>query len=337
MPAFNPRAAAILTIHVINDAAKAPQNRFICATMAHIYEVTQQRNTPMQLVLHAGAHITDEDRLLKCLISNQGKLAESGTQVPYPKDYRRLLRDILHAARQTGLQPDTRDVLLDALGYEQEPDRLILSNPGFFGTPKMAASNGDFYSSAQPRTEIFREIFERDEIEMFFAICNPATFLPAILAQTKFDSISAYLNGTDPTEMRWSEMILRVRAAIPDIPITVWCNEDTPLIWAQLLREMAGVDATERLEGEHALLREIMTPEGMKRFEDYLTQHPGMSDIQKRRVIAAFLDKFARDDVIEEELDLPGWTEELMDELSDIYDEDVYTIGRIPGITLITP
>ncbi|MEB8388302.1 hypothetical protein OO012_13785 [Rhodobacteraceae bacterium KMM 6894] len=291
----------------------------------------------MQLVIHAGAHITDEDRLLKSLISNQDMLAARGTQVPYPKNYRRMMRDVLHAARQTGIPADTRNMLLDELGYEDEPSRLILSNPGFFGTPKMAASNGEFYSSAQPRTEIFRQIFHGDEIEMFFAICNPATFLPAILAKTKFDNIPTYLNGTAPTEMRWSEMIARVRAGIPDIPITVWCNEDTPLIWGQLLREMAGVEATEHLVGEHSLLREIMSREGFKRFETYLAENPGMTEIQKRRVITAFLDKFAQEDAIEEELDLPGWTEELIDELTDLYDEDVYTISRIPGVTLITP
>ena len=291
----------------------------------------------MQLVLHAGAHITDEDRLLKCLTANQPMLSERGTQVPYPKEYRRLLRDVLHAGLGGGLASDTREVLMDALGYEQAPDRLILSNPGFFGTPKMAASGGDFYTSAAGRTQIFREIFARDEIEMFFAICNPATFLPAIIKQTKFDTLPAYLAGTDPREMRWSSMIQRVRTAIPDIPITVWCNEDTPLIWGQILREMAGVDPMVPLQGEHALLREIMTPAGMTRFESYLEQHPGMTEMQKRRVISAFLDKFANEDAIEEELDLPGWTDEMVDELSDLYDEDVYRIGRMPGITLITP
>ncbi|MCZ4354160.1 hypothetical protein O4H61_16710 [Roseovarius aestuarii] len=291
----------------------------------------------MQLVIHAGAHITDEDRLMKCLLNNQDMLRERGTQVPHPTTYRRMLRDVLHAARQKGIAADTREVLLDELGFEDEPTRLILANPGFFGTPKMAASNGEFYSSAQPRIEIFRQIFHNDEVEMFFGIRNPATFLPSILAQTKYDSIDAYLNGTAPTEMRWSEMITRVRAAIPDIPITVWCNEDTPVIWGQILREMAGVEATQELAGEYALLREIMSREGMKRFKTYLAGNPGMTEIQKRRVITAFLDKFAQEDAIEEELDLSGWTEELVNELTDLYDEDVYAIGRIPGVTLIEP
>ena len=62
-----------------------------------------------------------------------------------------------------------------------------------------------------------------------------------------------------------------------------------------------------------------------------------MSEIQKRRVIAAFLDKFAQEDAIEEELDMPGWSEELIDQLTEIYDDDLYAIQRIPGINLITP
>ncbi|WP_324752772.1 hypothetical protein [Roseovarius sp. Pro17] len=291
----------------------------------------------MQLVLHAGAHITDEDRLLKCLTANKPMLAERGTEVPYPKTYRRLLRDILHAAVQTGIADDTREVLMDALCFDEAPGRLILSNPGFFGTPKMAASGGDFYTAAAGRTQIFRDIFARDDIELFFAICNPATFLPAIMAQTKFDSLPTYLGRTDPREMRWSGMIEQVRSAIPDIPITIWCNEDTPLIWGQILREMAGIEPGVPLTGEYALLREIMTPTGMTRFESYLKQHPGMTEMQKRRVISAFLDKFADEDAIEEELDLPGWTDDMVNELTDLYDEDVYRIGRIPGITLIDP
>ncbi|UXX82086.1 hypothetical protein [Roseovarius pelagicus] len=291
----------------------------------------------MQVIIHAGAHITDEDKLIKCLSSNQEMLAERGTQVPHPTSYRRLLRDVLHAGLDGGISQETRSVVLDALALEGTPERLILSNPGFFGTPKMAASGGSFYSAAAARIAVLRDIFQGDQVELFMGLCNPATFLPAILAQTNFDSVDAYLGGTAPTEMRWSDMVHRIRESAPDIPLTVWCNEDTPLIWGQLLREMAGLDPMAPVIGEHALLREIMTKAGIMRFESYLQEHPGMTEIQKRRVIVAFLDKFAEEDAIEEELDLPGWTEEVIDQLTDLYDEDIYTIARIPGISLIAP
>lgn len=291
----------------------------------------------MQLVLHAGAHVTDEDRLVKCLLANQKMLSERGTEVPHPTHYRRLLRDVLHAALGGEIAGDTRDVLMDALGFEEEPDRLILSNAGFFGTPKMAASGGDFYTAAAPRTRVLQQIFDGDDIEIFFGICNPAIFLPEILPQTRFDTLAAYLNGIDPAQMRWSAMIERLRTQCPEVPVTVWCNEDTPLIWGRLLRDMAALEPGVPLTGEHGLLSQIMTTAGMARFETYLEQHPAMTESQKRRVIFAFLDKYADEAAIEQELDMPGWTDEVVDELSNLYDEDVHRIGRMPGVTMMTP
>ena len=80
-----------------------------------------------------------------------------------------------------------------------------------------------------------------------------------------------------------------------------------------------------------------MSPTGMSRFRAYLKTHPVMTEIQKRRVIAAFLDKYALDEEIEEEVDLPGWTVDLIGQLTEIYEEDVFAIQRMPGVTLITP
>jgi hypothetical protein len=145
------------------------------------------------------------------------------------------------------------------------------------------------------------------------------------------------MRGIDPRFVRWSEMLERMRAAFPSLPITVWCNEDLPMIWGEVLREMGGMVPNAELKGEFTLLEEIMSKVGMNRFKSYVETHPGMSESQKRRVIAAFLDKFALDDAVEEVLDLPGWTDELIDELTEIYDEDVYTIGRLPGVNLIAP
>ena len=80
-----------------------------------------------------------------------------------------------------------------------------------------------------------------------------------------------------------------------------------------------------------------MSPEGMKRFETYLKSHPDMTEMQKRRVISAFLDKFALDEEIEEELNVAGWDDQLMDDTTDVYDEDMLEVQRIPSVTLIAP
>lgn len=291
----------------------------------------------MQVVLHAGAHNTDDDRLVNCLSDNREILAKFGTNVPDPNNYRRLVRDILHQAQDSGLSADARDVLVDAISHDGAVDRLILSNPGFFGTPKMAVGGGLFYTAAELRLDLFRQMFPDDEIELFFAIRNPATFLPALLEKTPFKVMEKLLRSSDPTHMRWSEMVARIRNSHPDIPVTIWCNEDTPLIWSQVVREVAGIDPTVEFTGEFSLLMDIMTPPGQQRFKSYMDSHPGMTEGQKRRVITAFLDKFADEDAIEEELDLPGWTAELIEALTEIYDEDVYEIQRLQGVQMITP
>ena len=291
----------------------------------------------MQVIIHAGAHMTDEDRLLKCLLGNEPVLSELGTVVPHPSLYRKHMRDLINKAAQGTIAPDVRAAVMGFLKLSETPERLILSSDRFFGTPRMAVTTDQFYPPATTRLSILQQVFAGDRVELCFAIRNPASFLPVMAKECGFATVSQYLGGGDARNMRWSEMFTRLRAECPEVPITVWCNEDTPLIWSEVLREFAGVEPTIHMDGEYLLLREIMTPAGIQRFLSYMDSHPDMTEMQKRRVIAAFLDKFADEDVIEEELDMPGWTEELVDQLTDAYDEDVFALSRIPGVTLISP
>ncbi len=291
----------------------------------------------MQVVLHAGAHCTDEDRILKCLLKNRGEFAEIGTAVPPPGRYRRLLRKTVQALEKSDPAPDARDLLIESILDGESADRMLLSERNLFCMATFAVRGATFYQKADGRIAEFKRLFAGDQIELFLAIRNPATFLPALYEKAAAEDLIELLQGTDPRDLFWSELIGRLREAHPDIPITVWCNEDSPLIWGQIIREMAGLNPGTKIKGGFDLLSEIMTPEGMKRFRAYLAKHPVMTEIQKRRVMVAFLDKFARPDAIEEELDVEGWTEELVEELTDAYDEDVYEIARMPGVNFITP
>lgn len=293
----------------------------------------------MQVALHTGAHFTDDDRLLKSLGKNRELLTERGVFIPKPRSYRRQIRDVLHDVGSASSDNTARaSILAGMTGVEvRDPDRIILSNSNFFGVPRLAVSGNCYYPTAETRLQDFCSLFRDDEIEVFLAVRNPATFLPALLGGCPEDTIDQVTDACAPTALRWSEMVKRVRQSLPGISLTVWCNEDTPLIWEQLLRELAGLEAMQPLSGGSDLLGEIMSPTGMTRYAAYLEAHPGMTEVQNRRVISAFLDKFALEDEVEEELDIPGWTEEYVDALTDIYDEDVYEISRIPGVSLISP
>ncbi|MDF1854773.1 hypothetical protein [Pseudooceanicola sp.] len=291
----------------------------------------------MEIVLHAGAHCTDEDRLMKCLLKNKHLFLPQGIAVPGPSRYRRLLRDAVQALAKGPPAVNARDILLDQIVEQDGAQRVLLSSENFFCVPKLAVSEGMFYPRAEVRIAEFEQLFAGDQLTLCLGIRNPASFLPALFAQSPQEEFLSFLDGTDPTQLRWSELIRRLRAAHPDVEIVVWCNEDTPLIWGSVIREVAGLEHGTKITGGFDLLSEIMSREGMQRFRAYLHSHPVMTERQKRRVIAAFLDKFAIEEEIEEELDLPGWDEAYVDFLTEQYEEDVFAIERIPDVHLIAP
>lgn len=289
----------------------------------------------MQLVLHAGAHFTEEERLMKCLLRNKDTFRDRGAVVPGPGKYRELLRDTVVAMGEAGLAEDARDVVLDAILDNEVADRVLLSHPHFFSWPRAAIRRGVIYPHAPQRMAHLATIFREDDIELFMAICNPATFIPACFEKNPRDDLADFLGGVDPRELRWSETFLRIRQAAPEVTITAWCNEDAPFLWSQIIREMGGLEHGAPVVGGFDLFGDIMSPDGMTRFDKYLQSKPGMTEIHTRRVMAAFLDKFALDDAIETELDLPGWTAELVQELTELYEEDVGAISRIPGVEMV--
>jgi hypothetical protein len=291
----------------------------------------------MKLVLHVGVHFTEEDRMMKCLLRNAEEFAAKGTMVPGHSKYRGILRETLNAMVSAPPSDMARDVLMDAILDEGEAQRVILSDANFFRTPKNAVEQGMFYPAAPVRMMRMAQIFVGDEVEIFMGIRNPATLLPILFRKADNKDPEAFWGGQDPQDILWSATVRLLRDAVPDVPITVWCNEDTPLIWAHIIRQMAGLPDDQKIIGGFDLLSSIMSAEGMKRFRAYLKDHPVMTEHQKRRAIAAFLDKYALEGEVEEELDMPGWTDEVVEEITEIYDEDVATIAAIPGVRVLMP
>lgn len=291
----------------------------------------------MQLVLHAGAHFTEEERLLRCLLRNTEDFSRRGVAVPGPGKYRTLLKETMAALQEAPPSPDARDILLDLILDDENADRVILSHMFLFGAPRASVRNGMIYEAAPERMGLLAALFPHDEIELFLALRNPATFLPALFDKAPQDDMNSFLRGADPFDIKWSDTLTAIRSAAPTVKITAWCFEDMPLIWAQIIREMAGLEHGEKIIGGFDLLSEIMSQEGMQRFRAYLKSHPTMTEMQKRRVISAFLDKFAIEDAIEEELNAPGWSEADIDGLTDLYEEDMHAVARIPGVTFIAP
>lgn len=292
------------------------------------------RSQLMRIAYHLGAHCTDEERLTRCLLKNRGQLAEAGIIVPGPARYRSLLRDTAVALKGQAASLDTQALVLEQIMDEDEADRLVLSWDSFLSFPQWVLRGG-LYPFAPERIRAFTQIFPQIQAEFFIAVRNPATFLPALFTKQKGKTFDEFINSVDPRSLRWSDVITQMLVQNPDVPLTVWCDEDTPLIWPEVLQAVSGHPEGMVLEDTDDLLASIMSPDGLTRLRAYLASHPPANPMQRRRIVSAFLDKFALPDQIEMELDVPGWTEELVADLTRRYDEDVARIAHMAGVQFL--
>lgn len=291
----------------------------------------------MQLVLQTGAHFTEQERLIKTILRNSDIYAEHGVQVPGPSSYRSIMRDTLNAMSKGPASMQARDVLLDVMLDGAQADRLILSDANFFRTAGTAIQKGMLYPAAAQRLAYMAQIFPQDDIEVYLAIRDPAALIPLFFKNAVDSSDDGFWGDAQPQDILWSETIGEICQTVPQAKITVWCAEDLPLIWSEVVRDILTLGPDQKITGAFDLLSSIMSKEGMERFRGYMHNNPDMSEGQKRRVIGAFLDKFALTDEIEEEVDMPGWSEETMDTLTAIYEQDIDLIARMPGVRMIMP
>lgn len=291
----------------------------------------------MQVIYHIGAHCTDEDRLLKSLLKNCHTLQQHGIIVPGPGKYRKLIRQTLKTLDGVPPAAGAAARLLKAITDSDHIERLLLSSEDFLTFASWVFVNHNLYGNAISRIPALADLFPSADVEFHLSLRNPASFIPAVFSRSKDISFEQFMRGVSPHDVQWSSLIHTIRASAPDAKLTVWCNEDTPLIWPRLMRKISGHSPASPFEGEADLLAEIMTADGLQRYGTYLESHPPQNTTQHSRIITAFLDKFAVEDALEDELDAPGWTQQLVDDLTLRYEEDLDHIGGIAGVNFITP
>ena len=238
----------------------------------------------MRIVYHLGAHCTDEERLVRCLLKNRVTLAEQGIVVPSPTRYRKLLRDTAVQLRGAAATIETQAMVLEQIMDEEATDRLILSWDSFLSFPQWVL-RGTMYAFAGERIRAFTQIFPGIEAEFHLAIRNPATFLPALYEKQKGKSHEEFLEGTDPMTLRWSDVIFQIVSQNPGVPLVIWADEDTPLIWPEVLQSVGGYAPDTDLEDTDELLAGIMTPDGLAKLNNYLATHPPRTVGQRRRIL----------------------------------------------------
>ncbi len=291
----------------------------------------------MHIAFHIGANCTDEDRLLKSILKNTDALLQQGIAVPGPGKYRRLIRETIQALDGGHPAPDTRDILIDAIVEDDDITRLIMSNDNFLTVPKRIFDHGLFYPQAETKTRGLHQLFPTDQLSLYLGLRNPASFLQEAARRAQPPSLQAYLGMQDAVDLRWSDVIRRIKLAAPQTPLYVWCNEDTPVIWEDLIRLISGLSSQEPVIGQHDLLSDLVTPEGLTELKSRLEASPIDDRIRRQNIIADIMEAYAVPDSRDEEIDLPGLDANTVATMSEAYEADIEQIAEMEGVELILP
>ena len=204
-------------------------------------------------------------------------------------------------------------------------------------SPKKIWYENQFYGKAGFKTAWLRQTFDDHDVEFFLGLKNPAVFLSDLLRTYAPMTLAEHLDGSNPGAMFWSDIVTMVRTANPETPITVWCNEDTPIIWPLVLAAVCGIEPDTPLDGSAKIALPLLNPEGQEALAKRLGTPITASMLETLAILDQHMSLYVDEDAISEEIDIPDWTEAHVDAMTQAYEEDIERIAHIPGITLIRP
>ncbi|KIC14704.1 MULTISPECIES: hypothetical protein [unclassified Leisingera] len=288
------------------------------------------------LAFHVGAPNTDNGQLTWSLRKDAQPLLERGVMIRRPGTYMSALNQLLRKQDQEFVTEQEREALLAGLVKDQAVSRIILTNSSFLGVPGWMLNGGRLYRNAGKNAAALRGLFPGNPCEFFLGLRNPATLVGPVFKSQSGRTWKQFASDTDFLNLRWSEVVEDIQDRNPGCRITVWCNEETPVIWPSILGHVTGLGEGFRFSGELDITRGIISEAGYERLEAYLASRPGLSEDQRERVRALFLSYFHDEAEIEEEIDLPGWSQALVDDMSESYVADAELIRHMPGVTFLS-
>ncbi len=291
----------------------------------------------MQIVFQLGVHCTDDGRLVRSILRSRAALDDKGIYVPGPRRYRSLLRETLTILGGTRASEDVEQLLLDSLIDSDGVERMLLFHENLITLPQRAIAEDGLYATLASRIAWIRNLFPSHEVEFHMALCNPATLIPTIALRHGAQDYETITAGVDVSRLSWLSTIRRTLEANPDIGLTLWCNEDTPLIWPDLLRSLSALPAATAMEGDLDMADALLTDEGISALRTELLAVSSNDFAERRDKISQALESHGKPEEMAVEVSLPGWNDSLIAQLTARYLADCAEIAELPGVRFIEP
>ena len=291
----------------------------------------------MQIVYHMRVHGTEDDRMVKTLLNNRDWLHQNQTEVLTPNRLRGIFDEALAALQGGSATPAMEQIMLDAMLESDHPERVVCSMPGFVGAMSKALAPEGLYPGAPARMAAMANLFPSSETEFFLALKNPVTLIQDLMTLSPTRNYDQLMQGIDLNKQRWAPTVRRMVQAVQGRRLVLWRYEDSPLIWPEIVRLIAQMPPDAPLKDGLSFVHDLISDAGRASLAKAMSERDQLSIAARRDLCIQHLMAHALPARIEDEVTLPGWTQQLVDEMTRRYHADIAEIAVLPGVEFLLP
>ncbi|MEM7439517.1 MAG: hypothetical protein AAF393_07960 [Pseudomonadota bacterium] len=292
----------------------------------------------MDLRLHIGVHRAATRHLRTMLSANRELLAEEGVRVLDPEFAERAFAVAIKDLRDGRPLGSVNAELMSKLTADRELKRIVMVDPNMAGSLLRPMGKELFYPRISITLQRIVGVLDGLPLRIFCGVRNPATFVPsAYAAQQSHNpelSFADFIADTNLPGLRWSDFLHRAQLKSDELGITTWRHEDYPKIWREVAQALTGVSNRELLNGSTQPIDPGLSLKGALLLHEYLAEKPTKERAEFDRIRNAFVQKFPSSQGFGDPL---LWPNEMMEGMTESYEDDWYYIERMENVEAITP
>ncbi|MEN8837278.1 MAG: hypothetical protein ABF266_03885 [Celeribacter marinus] len=292
----------------------------------------------MKVHLHIGVHFTNTPRLAQAVKLNHRVYKRQNVVAPNVDDYRAQIDDLLHRVDgQAATLDESRD-LLTRLAGDESATGLVMVDEQWCGPLESAFEERMLYAGLADRVRQISNVFNAADLHVSMSIINPATLIGSVLDNGHAAGhANWFANNIPAPDVSWMPCIDRIQETAPHVPLTIWTEEDAPLIWERILRHLGDLNDDVAVRGPLTAVRDMLSKEGGERLTAYAKKFTPASQAALERVSLAFLDKYEEVKTVGPAGGIPGWTHDDLAEITAGYDDDISALSKRSGVTVLQP
>lgn len=290
----------------------------------------------MEFRIFFGGHSAAHNHLRAQLAANTDLLEANGICLPSHKVMEAAVWPAIRDIRKKKTDESSLPKMINSLTGGKDYKTVLIIRPSISGTPLRPIKDDIIYPRGSATMAQLVKLIGEENVRLFCAVRNPASFLPSCYNLAYKDdhtlSFQDYVKVSDPYALRWSEYLHRIQGRESETPLTVWTYEDYPYMWRSAAQAFAGLPNKEDLIATEAPFDDGTSVQGLMLMQEYLQKHPAETATKREQIATKFAERFpiSGAEVIPE-----LWTEDLIETLTDSYDDDLYYIERMENVQMI--